>query len=308
MELLPRLRLPTASLHTKVTVTLALLVVVVTAGSATFLIERERGERLRRLEERATHIADLLEQSLAQELWNVDGKAIQRQLDALAPNREVAELTVTAVGYGTVASAGPRNISDATGGIVRVRPIAYASSEGLAPYTIGEVRVVLTRAEAEAAIARGRWAILAMAAAVVLTLYAATSVLLKRFVGTPIIRLEAMVDRLAAGDLDARCPVESADELGRLAERVNVMADRLRGSTVRLRESETRFRTFVDHATDALFLHEDQLTVLDVNRQACESLGYSRDELIGMHPGDFDVGLDKASLARLAERSAPGRP
>ena len=182
MELLPRLRLRTASLHTKVTVTLALLVVVVTAGSATFLIERERGERLRRLEERATHIADLLQQSLAQELWNVDGKAIQRQLDALAPNRDLAELTVTAVGHGTVASAGPRNISDATGGIVRVRPIAYASSEGLAPYTIGEVRVVLTRAEAEAAIARARWAILAMAAAVVLTLYAATSVLLKRFV------------------------------------------------------------------------------------------------------------------------------
>src|SRR4030095_3884714 len=131
MELLPRLRLPTASLHTKLTVTLAILVVVVTAGSATFLIERERAERLHRLEERATRIADLLEQSLAQELWNVDSKAIQRQLNALAPNPELAEVTVTAVGYGTVASAGPRNISDATGGIVRVRPITYADVEGL---------------------------------------------------------------------------------------------------------------------------------------------------------------------------------
>jgi PAS domain S-box-containing protein len=306
MELLPRLRLPTASLHTKLTVTLAILVVVVTAGSVTFLIERERAERLHRLEERATRIADLLEQSLAQELWNVDSKAIQRQLNALAPNPELAEVTVTAVGYGTVASAGPRNISDATGGIVRVRPITYADVEGLSPQTIGEVTVILTRAEAEAAIARARWVILAMAGAVVLTLYAATSVLLNRLLRTPITRLEAMVDRLAAGDLDARCPVDSADELGRLAERVNVMADRLRGSTVHLRESETRFRTFVDHATDSFFLHDDQLTVLDVNRQACESLGYSRDELISMHPRDFDVGLDEASLARLAERVGAG--
>ena len=42
MEILRRLRLPTASLHTKLTVTLAILVVVVTAGSVTFLIERLR--------------------------------------------------------------------------------------------------------------------------------------------------------------------------------------------------------------------------------------------------------------------------
>ena len=52
----------------------------------------------------------------------------------------------------------------------------------------------------------------------------------------------------------------------------------------RLKASESRFRTFVDHATDAFFLHADDLTVVDVNRQACESLGYSREELIGMHP------------------------
>ena len=38
-----------------------------------------------------------------------------------------------------------------------------------------------------------------------------------------------------------------------------------------LRESEGRFRTFVDHATDAFFLHDDRLLVIDVNRQACAS-------------------------------------
>ena len=40
-----------------------------------------------------------------------------------------------------------------------------------------------------------------------------------------------------------------------------------------LRASEQRFRTFVDHATDAFFLQDDQLVVVDVNRQACRSLG-----------------------------------
>ena len=73
-----------------------------------------------------------------------------------------------------------------------------------------------------------------------------------------------------------------------------------------LRESEARFRAFVDHATDAFFLHDDELLVIDVNRQACTSLGYPRDELIGMHPRDFDVGLDEATLGRLADRVGAG--
>ena len=71
-----------------------------------------------------------------------------------------------------------------------------------------------------------------------------------------------------------------------------------------LRASEARFRTFVDHATDGFFLFDE--AVLDVNRQACESLGYSREEMIGMHPRDFDAGLDAASIERIGERVESG--
>jgi PAS domain-containing protein len=59
-----------------------------------------------------------------------------------------------------------------------------------------------------------------------------------------------------------------------------------------LRACEQRFRTFVDHAGDAFFLHDAGMArVLDVNRRACESLGYTREELIGMAPLDFDPNL-----------------
>ena len=73
-----------------------------------------------------------------------------------------------------------------------------------------------------------------------------------------------------------------------------------------LRASEERFRNFVDHATDGFFLFDEHPAIVDVNRQACESLGYSRDEMIGMHPGDFDAALDEASIARLEERVKAG--
>jgi len=73
-----------------------------------------------------------------------------------------------------------------------------------------------------------------------------------------------------------------------------------------LRESEARFRTFVDHATDTFMLHDEDGTVLDVNRNACESLGYGRDELIGKRPFFFDLELDAAAWERHREHLKGG--
>ena len=100
------------------------------------------------------------------------------------------------------------------------------------------------------------------------------------------------------------------NESGQPARQFGVMQDitELRKAEAERRASEARFRTFVDHATDAFFLHDDDLLVVDINRQACDSLGYSREELIGMHPRDFDVGLDAPSLAQLAQRVGAGEP
>jgi PAS domain S-box-containing protein len=74
----------------------------------------------------------------------------------------------------------------------------------------------------------------------------------------------------------------------------------------RLRASEVRFRLFVDHATDAFFLHDEGGAVLDANRQACESLGYCREELIRMTPYDFDADLDPAVLDGMKARLDAG--
>ncbi|HEV3333181.1 MAG TPA: PAS domain S-box protein [Bryobacteraceae bacterium] len=60
-----------------------------------------------------------------------------------------------------------------------------------------------------------------------------------------------------------------------------------------LRETETRFRTYIDQATDAFFVLEfEGGAILDVNRRACENLGYPREELIGKTVFDLDAGLD----------------
>ena len=58
-----------ASLHTKLMVALAVLVTLMTGGSAYFLIEREGHRRLLELEERATRIADFLRATHPLRAW-----------------------------------------------------------------------------------------------------------------------------------------------------------------------------------------------------------------------------------------------
>jgi PAS domain S-box-containing protein len=98
------------------------------------------------------------------------------------------------------------------------------------------------------------------------------------------------------------------DEAGQAIRQFGVMQDitDLRRAQEGLRASEARFRTFADHAADAFFLMDKELHVIDVNRQACEGMGYTRDELIGMRPHDFDAGLDAGSIAELGKRAAAG--
>lgn len=70
-----------------------------------------------------------------------------------------------------------------------------------------------------------------------------------------------------------------------------------------LRDNEARYRTFVDYATDAFFLLRDgDGTILDVNDQACRSLGYTRDELIGATPALFGTRGDPDQLAEILLR------
>ena len=66
------------------------------------------------------------------------------------------------------------------------------------------------------------------------------------------------------------------------------MSIELQRASETLRESEERFRGTVDHASDAFFLLDNKGVILDVNHQACESLGYTRDELVGMTLTDLN--------------------
>jgi PAS domain S-box-containing protein len=75
-----------------------------------------------------------------------------------------------------------------------------------------------------------------------------------------------------------------------------------------LRESELRFRTLVEQAADALFVHDFAGRFLDVTQIACESLGYSRDELLTMSLMDVELGVPEEELLPFWNQLSPGQP
>ena len=58
-----------------------------------------------------------------------------------------------------------------------------------------------------------------------------------------------------------------------------------------LRLSEKKFRTLLNRATDAIFVCDTDGRFIDVNREACRSLGYEREELLTMSVADVDTTL-----------------
>ena len=62
-----------------------------------------------------------------------------------------------------------------------------------------------------------------------------------------------------------------------------------------MREGEERFRHLFENAADSLILH-DRERVIEVNQQACRSLGYTREELLRMSLFDIEVEYSKESL------------
>lgn len=66
------------------------------------------------------------------------------------------------------------------------------------------------------------------------------------------------------------------------------------------------YKTLLDTATEAFFLHNKEGRFIDVNKLACSSLGYTREELLEMSVKDVEVGPDPDGLKQLWEQLNKG--
>jgi two-component system, cell cycle sensor histidine kinase and response regulator CckA len=111
--------------------------------------------------------------------------------------------------------------------------------------------------------------------------------------GTEPVRVELYGRRKDGGRIWTEWQVVPvADETGQYTYRVAVLRETTerRRAEQALRESEARFRGLFEHAADAIFLLEPGGRIVDANRRACESVGYTREELKALNIADLDAG------------------
>lgn len=68
------------------------------------------------------------------------------------------------------------------------------------------------------------------------------------------------------------------------------------------------YGTILDQMADALFVHDIEGRMLKVNQQACESLGYSSQDLLSMNVTEIEQGLTTVKLDKMWRSLTPGVP
>ncbi|CAD5955530.1 diguanylate cyclase domain-containing protein [Planktothrix agardhii] len=86
--------------------------------------------------------------------------------------------------------------------------------------------------------------------------------------------------------------VQTLQSLGELVIEqldLRLASQRLQQTEIALIQSETRFRALVEQAADGFLLHDFNGQILDVNEFACQSLGYTRKELLSLSLEQIEV-------------------
>jgi len=117
---------------------------------------------------------------------------------------------------------------------------------------------------------------------------------MQKLISGPVTALARATESITReNDFSLRAEKQGSDEIGQLVDAFNAMIIQISERNEELTESENRFHILVDHAVDAFYLFDTEGIIIDVNRKACNELGYSREELLsGMTMRDIDASYE----------------
>lgn len=105
----------------------------------------------------------------------------------------------------------------------------------------------------------------------------------------PLDRLTEAVNTVGAGMAAEKVHVETKDEIGKLANAFNNMAESIKEREDALKESETKYRNLFEESRDIIFVIDKKGRFMDINHAAVDLFGYSKKELL-------ETGIDKLFL------------
>ncbi|HUX53558.1 MAG TPA: HAMP domain-containing protein [Williamwhitmania sp.] len=105
-----------------------------------------------------------------------------------------------------------------------------------------------------------------------------TVLLLSHRITHPLVQLKSAIGKVGEGNFDLNLPVESEDEIGRLTQSFNTMAQKLSEQQTNLKEREARLKYFYDATQEGIILHNQDVP-LEVNHSFKAMSGYSAAEI-----------------------------
>ena len=214
------------SLQRKLMLAIIFLVSLVMTAFGLYLINAQSQTASTELEGRAARTADLLSQSTALLLWNIDKDGINAQLTAVMADPEVNTVSI----YETDASE--PLVTTNRGEKTAVDPITSKADiifqNGADKVSLGTVQVVYSRELLNRSLGQTQILIGVIDLALVLLLVISIYFLIGRLVINPLNEMTTFTGRAAAGDLTGRVNLTSRDEMSILATSLNSMTAQLR--------------------------------------------------------------------------------
>ncbi|KQV87983.1 ATP-binding protein [Pelomonas sp. Root1237] len=292
-------------IQTRLTAGIALVASLLVLAVGWYWTTHEEAELMAGLRQREARMAGLIERGFAGPIWNLDHVAIENLLDAVMADPEVHAIELKGLGLRGGQARRGRD-TPAVGPLRREFAITYQPAADTAGTQVASAVLTVTRDLIDEQISRTRLFVVELLAVVVIGIVIASSLLVQWLVRRPVLKLGALAQRVAKGDLGAQETVERGDEIGELTMRFNAMslklrsaADQVQLSSEGLRASEARYRSLFENATEGVFQADADGRVLSMNRAFTQMLGLGSQSPVGRRLRELS-GIDRHEMQRVA--------
>ena len=225
------------------------------------------------LENQARASAELVASSATEPLLAFDLARLRSLVKGVIDKHNVKHIVIVDHLGQTLAEAGASLVPQQS--VAAQHPILVAGS------LFGEVRLEISRVEADAALDRTTQLNILIVAAEIL-LVAVISLTLGWFLTRNLLQLARGLEAVEQGNLATRIPIASNDEVGQLATQFNRMTEHLQNNVVELEEVNRRFRDMADNISDWIWEIDLNGYHTYASKRVEHLLGYSPDQAKGL--------------------------
>jgi len=115
-----------------------------------------------------------------------------------------------------------------------------------------------------------------------------------RSIAKPLLQLRTAANKMAGGKLDANISINSDDEIGELSKAYGEMSNSLKGAINLLSHAEQKYRSLYESSPELYRTISIEGIILDCNESYANSLGNTKDEIVGSsifdHVADNSTG------------------